>query len=203
MNSSVDNRRKAQDRVRDGLKARYRAERRFQFYGKLAIGLGLLFLSMLFFSILSKGLPAFQQTYMELEVTFDRQYVDPQGDGSLESLAAGDYGGLVKQTLRKRFPEVNKRREKRALYSIVSTGAAYQLRDMVMSNPELVGNTVRVWVPADDELDMLLKGHTTDMDRHEGSGIASLVNGKGEIRLLSTSNDFTNILQDIKRMLVK
>lgn len=203
MNNSVGNSHSAKERVRLKLAARYRAERRFQFYGKLAIGLGLLFLSMLFFSILSKGLPAFQQSYMELEVNFERNYVDPQGDGSLESLAAGDYGGLVKQTLRKRFPDVKNRREKRALYSIVSTGAAYQLRDMVMSNPELVGNTVRVWVPADDELDMLLKGHTTDMDRHEGSGMASLVNGKGEIRLLSTSNDFTNILQDIKRIIAK
>jgi ElaB/YqjD/DUF883 family membrane-anchored ribosome-binding protein len=74
---------------------------------------------------------------------------------------------------------------------------------MVMSNPELVGNTVRVWVPADDELDMLLKGHTTELERHEGLGIASLVNGDGEIKLLSTANDFTNILQDLKRMLAK
>ncbi|MEN8168370.1 MAG: DUF3333 domain-containing protein, partial [Pseudomonadota bacterium] len=203
MNNSVENRRRATERVRVGLAARYRAERRFQFYGKLAIGLGLLFLSMLFFSILSKGLPAFQQTYMELEVNFDRNYLDPKGDGSLESLAAGDYGGLVKQTLRKRFPDVKKRREKRALYSIVSTGAAFQLRDRVLSHPELVGNTTRVWVPADDELDMLLKGHTTDMERHEGSGIASLVKGDGEIKLLSTSNDFTNILQDLKRMIAR
>jgi phosphate transport system permease protein len=125
MNNSVGNSHSAKERVRLKLAARYRAERRFQFYGKLAIGLGLLFLSMLFFSILSKGLPAFQQSYMELEVNFERNYVDPQGDGSLESLAAGDYGGLVKQTLRKRYPEVKNRREKRALYSIVSTGAAY------------------------------------------------------------------------------
>ena len=193
--------RSAKDRVQDGLAGRYRKERRFRLYGMLAISLGMLFLALLFFSILSNGLPAFQQTYMQLEVRFDPSYLDPRGDGSAESLAAGDYGGLVKATLRERFPGVSGRREKRELYSIVSTGAAYQLRNMVQSDPALVGTTAKVWVPADDEVDMLLKGHTTDVVQHEGRGIVSLVSDADGVRLLSTSNDFSNILQDIKRFL--
>ncbi len=201
MNNATAISRDAQTRVHAGLAARYRAERRFQFYGKLAIGMGLLFLSLLFYSIVSKGLPAFQQTYLELEVNFDPESVDPHGDGSAESLTAGDFGGLVKESLRQRFPEVSDRREKRELYSIVSTGASYQLRDMVRDNPQLIGRTARVWVSADDELDMLVKGHTTAVERYSGGGILSLVNGNAEIKLLSTANDFTNILQDIKRFI--
>ncbi len=203
MNNLKEARRSAKERVREGLKKRYRAERRFQFYGKLAISLGTLFLAMLFISIVGNGLPAFQQTYMELEVSLDPELVDPKGDRSPESLADGDFGGLVKQALRERFPEVKNRREKRALYSIVSTGAAFQIQDMVKSDPQLVGKTIRFWVPADDELDMLLKGHTTDIERRAGSGIASPVNDKGELKLLSTANDFTNILQDIKQLLAQ
>jgi phosphate transport system permease protein len=199
MNNAKEVRHEAKVRVQQGLAARYRAERRFQFYGKLAIGMGLLFLSLLFFSIISKGLPAFQQTYMELEIHFDPDYIDPQGDGSLASLGDGNYGGLVKHTLRERFPGVTNRREKRALYGIVSTGAAYQLRDMVLADPQLLGTTARVWVPADDELDMLIKGHTTDIEREAGRGILSLVGSDDELRLLSTSNDFTQILQDVKQ----
>jgi phosphate transport system permease protein len=190
--------RSVKDRLEAGLAARYRRERRFRLYGMLAIGLGMLFLALLFFSILSNGLPAFQQTYMQLQVNFDPRYVDPRGNGSPESLAAGDYGGLVKAALRERFPEVSGRREKRELYSIVSTGAAYQLRDMVKADPGLVGSTTRVWVPADDELDMLLKGHTSDLIEHAGQGIVSLVEDGDEVRLLSTSNDFSNILQAVK-----
>ncbi|MGD8932665.1 MAG: DUF3333 domain-containing protein, partial [Chromatiales bacterium] len=199
MNNATEVRHQAKVRVQQGLTARYRAERRFQFYGKLAIGMGLLFLSLLFFSILSNGLPAFQQTYMALQIHFDPEYIDPQGDGSLASLADGNYGGLVKDTLRKRFPTVSNRREKRALYSIVSRGAAYQLRDMLLADPQLLGTRVEVWVPADDELDMLIKGHTTDIDRETGRGILSLVGNDEEVTLLSTSNDFSNILQDVKR----
>jgi phosphate transport system permease protein len=201
MNNSQPNTTKSVERVRKNLGARYRAEKRFQLYGKTAIGLGLLFLSMLFISIVSKGLPAFQQTYLELEVTFDQEYVDPKGDGSLESIATGDFGGLVKQTLRKRFPEVKNRREKRELYTLASSGAAFQLRDMVMSNPGLIGKTLRVWVPADDELDMFIKGHTTDLKRTAGDGLLSLVRSGDEIKLLSTSNDFTEVLQAIKKQL--
>jgi phosphate transport system permease protein len=43
--------------------------------------------------------------------------------------------------------------------SLVSTGAAYALRDMVVASPQLVGRRQSVWLPADDSLDMIVKGH--------------------------------------------
>jgi phosphate transport system permease protein len=67
----------------------------------------------------------------------------------------------VKESLRAMFPEVKKRREKRDLYSIVSSGAAFQLRAMVLANPKIIGSEQTVWVPADDDVDMLIKGHIT------------------------------------------
>jgi phosphate transport system permease protein len=70
---------------------------------------------------------------------------------------------------------------------------------MLLADPQLLGTRVEVWVPADDELDMLIKGHTTDIDRETGRGILSLVGNDEEVTLLSTSNDFSNILQDVKR----
>jgi phosphate transport system permease protein len=42
---------------------------------------------------------------------------------------------------------------------LVSNGADFQLRKMVMDDPNLIGQTVSVWVPADDDVDMLMKGH--------------------------------------------
>jgi phosphate transport system permease protein len=56
------------------------------------------------------------------------------------------------------FPKVVSRSERRQLYSLVSSGAAFQLRDMVMSDPQLIGTTQRIWVPANDDVDMLMKG---------------------------------------------
>jgi phosphate transport system permease protein len=61
--------------------------------------------------------------------------------------------------MRNHFPEVQNRREKRQLYGLVSSGASFQIRKMIMKNPDLIGQTQSVWVPADDDIDMLIKGH--------------------------------------------
>ena len=59
------------DVVRAGLAKRYRAEGRFKLYGLGAIIISLLCLAILFISIVGKGYPAFQQTFIQLEVFFD------------------------------------------------------------------------------------------------------------------------------------
>lgn len=156
---SSSNRQRTIERVNRGLARRYAAERRFRMYGIGAVVLGMCFLSLLFITIIGNGYSAFQQSYMALDVTFSKDYVDPRGDGSEESLSVGDYNGIIKASMREQFPSVTGRSDKRNLYSLVSSGARFQLRDMVMENPELVGKTQRVWVPADDDVDMILKGH--------------------------------------------
>jgi len=148
----------AMELVRASLARRYAAERRFRVAGLTAILLGLTFVSFLFVSIIANGHPAFWQTVIQLEVKFDSQFLDPTGERSPDVLSAADYGGLVKQTLREMFPDVSGRRDKRELYGLVSTGAAYQLRNMVMSEPALVGSTKKVWVPADADVALLLPG---------------------------------------------
>ncbi len=144
-------------RVQAGLAKRYAAERRFRRMGQGAIILGLSFLLILFASIIYKGYPGFQQTFIKLDVYFDPATTDPDGTGAPESLSKGNYSGLVKNTLRAMFPDVEKRRERRALTGIVSSGAAFQLRDMVLADPALVGSTREVWVPADDDVDVFVK----------------------------------------------
>jgi phosphate transport system permease protein len=67
--------------------------------------------------------------------------------------------GLVKKSLTTEFPEVNTRADKRKLYGLVSSGAAFDLQNFVKKNRHEIGNTIRIWVPADDDVDMLMKGH--------------------------------------------
>lgn len=150
---------KSIDIVRAGLHRRYRAERRFRLYGLTAIVLGILFVSFLFVSIVSKGYTAFWQTYVKLDIYFNPELIDPTGERDPQILSRANYAGLVKNTLRDMFPNVSGRREKRDLYALVSSGASFQLRDMIMENPALLGTTESVWVPADDDVDMLIKGH--------------------------------------------
>jgi phosphate transport system permease protein len=153
------------DIVNRGLKKRYRVERRFRFYGLLAIVASMVFLSLLFISIVGKGYSAFEQTFMELNVFFDPENLNTQ------SLVNADYQGLVKKSLSNMFPEVKERQAKRMLYGIVSPGASFQLRDMVLTHPDIIGQTRKVWVPADDDVDMLIKGH---FDRQAAEGARRL-----------------------------
>jgi phosphate transport system permease protein len=145
--------------VQAGLKRRYAEERRFRLYGKLAIAAGLLFLTLLFTSIVANGYSAFVQSFIQLEVYFDPETLDPQGTRDPDQLRTANYGGLVKQSLRNAFPDVSDRREKRALYGLVSSGADFELRSMVMADPDIIGSRETLWVPADDDVDMFLKGH--------------------------------------------
>ncbi len=149
----------AKERVQARLERRYKAERRFRAYGLGAVALGLLFLLFLFASITSKGYRAFEQTWIQLPISFSAETLDLNGDLSPEALSRANYGALVKASLREQFPEVTSRRDKRDLYRLASTGAAYQLREMVLADPSLIGTTQGIWVPSDDEVDMLIKGH--------------------------------------------
>ncbi len=147
------NKTKAIDIVQKGLAKRYRSERRFRFMGLAAIIASLVFLSFLFISIIGNGYTALLQTFVHIQVHFDPQRLPT------DELSTADYAGIVKASLRNMFPDVKGRSDKRQLYRIVSSGAAYQLRKMVMKDRRLIGKTQWIWVPADDDVDMLVKGH--------------------------------------------
>ena len=144
--------------VRASLPRRYRAEARFKAYGIIALVLALSFLGLLLTSIIGNGYTAFQQSYLKLEFTLDAETVDPRGDGSEASLRAGNYLAVVRNALYGLFPDVSGRSDRRALASLVSTGAMYELQNMVLEDPSLVGQTIELWVPADDDVDMYRKG---------------------------------------------
>jgi len=138
--------------VNKGLKRRYLAEHIFRRMGLTAIILAMLFLCLLFSSIISKGYTAFQQTFISLEVFFDPD------EFTNENIAAANYQGLVKTSLRTMFPEVTNRRDKKALYKLASPGASFKVQDILSANPALIGTTQTIWLPANDDVDMFFKG---------------------------------------------
>jgi phosphate transport system permease protein len=141
------------DRVNVGLAARYRKEKRFKLFGFAAIVASLMFLVLLLGSIVAKGYTAFRQTEVLLDIHFDPAVLD------VNNLATANYAALVRDAMQTLFPQVEGRQDKRVLGQLVSSGAAYKLQDMVMNNPQLIGTTKPVWVLADDEVDMFVKGH--------------------------------------------
>ncbi len=146
-------------RVRESLKRRHRAEKRFRLFGVAAICMGLGFVLLLFTTIIGNGYTAFQQTYIMLDVELSEDKIDKDGNRDPARLKRANYSGLLKQTLRDMFPDVEGRKQKKALSALISSGAAYQLRDLVLDDPDLIGQNIRLWVAADDDIDMLIKGH--------------------------------------------
>ena len=57
--------------MRARIRRRHAAERRFRLYGLFAIGVAVLTLGGLLYSITSKGYSAFWQTQLRLDVSFD------------------------------------------------------------------------------------------------------------------------------------
>jgi phosphate transport system permease protein len=146
------------DIVKKSLAGRRRAERRFRRMGLAAIIASLIFLTILFISIIGNGYSALLQTYIKIDV-----FLDP-GKITKNDPSKGNYLGIVKASVSKMFPDAKSRGDKRRLYKLVSSGAAFQLRKMVLVDPELVGQHLSVWVPADDDVDMLMKGHLSRRD---------------------------------------
>ncbi|MDE0029326.1 MAG: phosphate ABC transporter permease PstA [Deltaproteobacteria bacterium] len=155
------------DIVRATLARRNRAERRFRNFGRAAVVVGLVFLVLMFVNIIATGYSAFRQTYVKLPVHFDAQVIDPQGTGDPDTLGSADYGALVKASVRSLFPEVKGRRHRRDVAMLVSRGTVFELRRMVLEDPSLVGARAEIWVPADDDYDMLHKGNV-DRNLPEG-----------------------------------
>jgi len=148
----------AQERVRASLKRRYRAERRFRVYGIAAVVTGIGFVALLFVVLLAQGYSVFRQSYVQLELSYDPEVIDPLGTRAAEDLAIADYAALVRDALQARFPDVEGRQALRELYALVSSDAPFQIGDRIRESPSLIGSTEALWVLASDDVDVLLKG---------------------------------------------
>ncbi len=145
---------------------RHAKERRFKLYGQMAIFISLLVLVFMFSAITFRGLGAFQQTQIQLDVQFTEQAIDPSGARETETLARANYKPLLTDSLAEIFPNVTGRREKANLYRLISAGTAFQLSERVIHKPSIIGTTQKIWVPASSEVDLYVKGKT-DVDGKE------------------------------------
>lgn len=144
------------DKVEAGLPRRRRKETLFRATGMIATAIGIAFLAVFFATLIGKGASAFVQTYMRLDVELTAEQIAPGGE---LDLAYADFDGLVRTALRKEFPEVSGRAERRELYRLLSIGAGYQIRDLVAENVDLIGTTQTLWLPTSATVDMLMKGN--------------------------------------------
>jgi phosphate transport system permease protein len=189
----------AQARIR----RRYRAERRFRAYGLIAILSAALFLVVLIADIVIKAMPAVTQSALAIPVTISRELVDPQGTNEPRAIAGGDYDKIVREGLYALFPLMKTRAERRALNGVLSSGAADELRRMVVADPGLIGQEITAPVLLGSDADLYLKGIATDVQAVAGAGEATPSATTGNVTVFSTSNAFASQLQTVKKLLAE
>jgi len=128
------------------LSMRHRAERRFQWAGRSAILISLVFLAIMVGTIARDASGVLRQTQIAVQVDLS---ADP---------ASASYGRMVKSALREMFPDVTSRRDKKRLYNLVSPEGSFEVARMLAANPALTGGTHALWLTASDDLDLYLRG---------------------------------------------
>ena len=140
------------DRISAGLRARNRKQVILQGLGLAAIGFAFLMLAILVGSLVSTGYKAFTQTHLTIDV-----FVDP-AEIAVARLPRGGFDDVLAAALQARFPEVTDRDQLKLLATMFSDGAQFSLRDMVVADPALIGQTITLTVPVSDPFDQLNKG---------------------------------------------
>ncbi len=148
----------ATNTVKKSIVKRRSKDNRLKLYGRIAIGLAVCFLLFLFYSIFTKGYPGFFQYYVTLDINFDRDRIDPQGDLSDNSLFDGEASKIVNESLFS-IIEPKGRKAKKQAKKIVSSGKDVRIAKMVKNNPSLFGTITKVKFALDDDIDSYLRGY--------------------------------------------
>ena len=147
-------------------KKRNAAETRFKAYGMAAIAFSFLMLAILVTTIFSKGMGAFQQTFITLEVELLEKKLDKKGNrtlADLKKISTFGYAPLIKSAVGSKVEElsINTALKPKQLLGILSKGAAAQLRDFVIANPDRIGETIQLRLLTSSRVDGYLKGRVT------------------------------------------
>ncbi|MEH6476332.1 MAG: phosphate ABC transporter permease PstA [Sneathiella sp.] len=144
-------------RVSQSLGKRHRAETCLILLGKIAVYGSLLVLASLLTFVSVIGTSTIKKTVIDIPVYVDASVIDPTGERDPVLLARANYQALITKALHSKFPDVKKRRDRRALKKILSIGAEYELKELVLANPELIGKISAYTFTASSDVDIWLK----------------------------------------------
>jgi phosphate transport system permease protein len=178
------------------LRRRYRTEARFKAYGIAALVVTAVFLMILIADILMKGLPAFTQHSVTLNVAVPAEQF---GDKSVMAIRGADYFPITRDALKTAIPGIESRSGERVLTRLLSTGAPDVLRDRLVADPGLIGTTVKIPLLLSDDADLYYKGAGTKIESRPARGTATPSGTSGEITIDSTAGDFAADFATIRK----
>ena len=143
------------EQIKQSLAKRYKRERRFQWYGRAAVFTGFAFLVVLMLDIFTKAYPAFFLHYVKIDVPFTAEALDLEEDAT--EFGNANFRGATRDAIYELFPDVTKRKDKKALAKLFSTEAEFQVRNQLLNDPSIFGETLSMWVLLDDDADSYLQ----------------------------------------------
>ncbi|MCB1734870.1 MAG: phosphate ABC transporter permease PstA [Gammaproteobacteria bacterium] len=177
-------------------KSRHASERRFRAIGLAAVAFGILALFGLLGSILYNGLSSFNQTYVTVDVFLDPAKLDKKGDrdpAALQKVTTFGYKPLIDKGVEKMIEDRGLAIEglkKGEAGQIISKEAPASVRNAVLANPSLIGQTVSFNLLADGRIDGYYKGRVTmesaALDRNISPARLNLADKLKEEGLLET-----------------
>ncbi|MBS9778097.1 MAG: phosphate ABC transporter permease PstA [Gammaproteobacteria bacterium] len=151
--------------VKKSLQKRYRKENNFRRMGFTAILLAFLFLVLLFTDMIVKAIPAFTQHTVTMDVNFNPEILKVEARTTdIAILNNAKYRKLINAMLKDSVSELKKRKERVMLRKLISSVTQYQLKDMLIENPQLLGKTVPVKILLDDDVDTFIKAGGLNSD---------------------------------------
>jgi len=112
------------------LRKRHTAAKRFKFFAAASLITAIAFLFVFLTDMVSKGLPALKQTYVQIEVTYNEKTIKSSRQA-------------IEKKLRK----------------VISRAWIREIPKHVKNNPKLMNTTQLLWAIADDQVDQYIKGH--------------------------------------------
>lgn len=148
-------------------KRRNASEKRFRIYGLAAIGAGLFFLVVLLSAIISNGIGAFQQTFIQVPVYLDPATLDKNGNrdpADLAKVSTFGYTPLIQTGLYQLVRDAGIETDYEDagdMKALISASAAAKVRDWTLAHPDRIGDTVEFEILASSRVDGYLKGRVT------------------------------------------
>ena len=140
------------------LKKRYRAEKRFKFYGLTSVILAILFVLFLVNVIFSKGKGAFSRTTISVEVDFNTEKLELKNNPTNEEIQDTDFYDLSIESLLNVY-KTNGLKEEKDLIRIFSPDYEIEIKNFIIENKGFLNKTAIIELTASDDIDQLNKGN--------------------------------------------
>lgn len=158
---------------RDRLRKRYLKERIFKGCAIASLLSALIALFVVLASVFITGISGFKETRITLDIKMDERIIgdlSPMSDQELQRhIPSINANRMIINALQEKFPDITSRREVFEMLRLLSVGAQTEIREALLNNHNLIGETVTMNLKASSDIDMLIKGkisrETTEGDR--------------------------------------